>query len=134
VETATESGTPEATRDTRPMKPDAAEEIVDVFSDPVRSCAKFYGYYYLSEIEQDPFASQIFDDVADKMSDAFYNYAVFATLRELANVKSHGVIQRDRLQAAANQEGVNLARKDKIGEELSISSAMIHIRSIPQKR
>jgi len=132
VETAPKSNPQTLTPPTGQMNKNSPARVVEFFEEPVRSCARFYGYYYLSEIEQDEFAAQQFDNLTGRMSNAFYDYAVYATLLEMSNMDSHFALNVDRLRNEAKRLGFQTRKLDE--EEVSVSRAAISLRSKEAER
>jgi hypothetical protein len=66
------------------MKP-KAEEFYEYLAEPVKYCAKFYGFMYLSDIKD---ISEVgFDllQITDELKQAFHHYGKFSIMKEMTN-------------------------------------------------
>lgn len=83
--------------------------FIDEFQNPIQSCAEFYGYYYLSEIEQKEELDFDLQQKTDQLYNGFYAYGVYAVLRELTNIPSQVVVNVNEFKQVAGRMGVMFA-------------------------
>lgn len=106
------------------------ESFKDEFQNPVKSCAEFYGYYYLSEIESKNELDFDLQQKTDTLYEAFYAYGVYAILNELTNLRGQAVIHRQAVKQAAQELGIAIGDKGQ-ADRVSIAVAARMARSPP---
>jgi hypothetical protein len=72
------------TVDSRTDVPEAVDEFIDVFDEPVTTASRFYTLYYLSEVKGIDIVDFDLFKLKNTMADAFLNYSLYACTRELS--------------------------------------------------
>jgi hypothetical protein len=64
--------------------PEAIDEFIDVFEEPVTTASRFYTLYYLSEVKDIDVVDFDLFKLKNTLADAFLNYSLYACTRELS--------------------------------------------------
>lgn len=107
--------------------------FIDEFQNPIQSCAEFYGYYYLSEIEQKEELDFDLQQRTDQLYNGFYAYGIYAVLREMTNVPTQVVVNVNDFNQVADRMGVRVAGGLTDSDEAAIGRLANGIISPPMR-
>jgi len=114
------------------MIDEKVQSFVDEFSNPLKSCAQFYGYYYLSEVERVQALDFDLQQATNKLYDDFYNYGIYAITRELYNARNQTVESYGRLRRVA--ENNNIPTRQRSDKDNSDTAGLFIVANMARSR
>jgi len=88
------------------MKP-KAEEFYDYLAEPVKYCAKFYGFMYLSDIKNIPEVGFDLLQLTNELKQAFHHYGKFSIMKEMVNVPRYCGFDPDIVKSLVSYDVYN---------------------------
>jgi hypothetical protein len=86
-------------------KPDP-DVFYDIVSQPVKNCAKFYGYLYLNEVVDDIDIGFQYTQYKGDLLQAFVEYGRYAIMSEMTNLPKHAGIDYDIFSETITDFGI----------------------------